>query len=406
MKVYVTGMGAITSLGQGPDDIYARLLRGESGVRQIPEWQKMQGLHSTLGAPAGDYDVSKIPRQVRRSMSRLSEMAALATFQALSHADLQPGPTLNAKRVLLMLGSTLGSSITLEAYFKKMFEKNGPEGQLSTSFFKMMSHTAAANVAAALEFDGALISPTSACSTSTQAMIMGWEMIRSGLYDIVIAGGADELHSISITTFDIVQASSRAYNDRPELTPRPFDAARDGTVVSEGAGVMILESENSVKARGARPLAELSGGAYWCDSSHMSQSSTAAIGKVMNETLRRSGLSVGDVDYVNAHATGTIHGDAEEAKAIADMFGPKIRVSSLKGHLGHSFAACGAVEALACIKMLETGLLLPTRNLTDVAPDCSGVCHILEVTPARPRHVLSNNFAFGGMNTSLLLSAI
>lgn len=404
-KVYVTGMGAITSLGHSPEDMFERLKRGESGVREIPEWRKMQGLNSFLGAPAGDYDVSKIPRQVRRSMSRMSEMGALATFQALAHADLQPGPALNSKRVLLLIGSTLGSSIMLEAYFKKMFEKNGPEGQLSTSFFKIMSHTVAANVAASLEYDGALISPNSACTTSTQAMIMGWEMIRSGLYDVVIAGGADELHSISITTFDVVQASSRN-NDHPDRTPRPFDVARDGTVVSEGAGVVILESEKSVRERGARPLAELAGGAYWCDSSHMSQSSTAAIGRVMSETLKRADLQPKDVDYINAHATGTIHGDAEEAKALADMFGPKMKVSSLKGHLGHSFAACGAVEAIACVKMMETGLLLPTRNLENIAPDCGGIDHVREITPARSIHVLSNNFAFGGMNTSLLLSAL
>ncbi len=406
MKVFVTGMGAVTSLGHGPKATFAALLAGASGVRAMPEWRQLNGLHSFVAAPAVEYDVSRIPRAVRRSMSRMSEMAAVAAHQALGHADLQPGRALNERRALLAVDSTVGSPQTLEAYFRKMFEKNGPEGQLSTSFFKIMSHSVAANVAAALEYNGALMSPNAACATSTQALILGWEMIRSGSYDLVVAGGADELHSMSVATFDIVQAASRAYNDRPQESSRPFDAGRDGLVVSEGAGVIVLESEKSVLARGARPLAEVLGGAYWCDSSHMSQSSAATMAKVMQLTLERAGLRPRDVDYVNAHATGTLQGDAEEAKAIADVFGDGIRVSSLKGHLGHSFAACGAIEAMACVEMMNSETLLPTRNLTAVGPGCEGVQHVREVSPAGARRMLSNNFAFGGFNTSLLLSRI
>lgn len=406
MKVFVTGMGAITSLGHGSATTFAALVRGESGIRAMPEWRTLNGLHSYVAAPAVDYDVSRIPRAVRRSMSRMSEMAAVASHQALAHADLQAGGGLNERRVLLAVGSTIGSPQIMETYFRKMFEKNGPEGQLSTSFFKIMSHSVAANVAASLDFNGALLSPNAACATSTQALILGWEMIRSGSYDIVIAGGADELHSMSVATFDIVQAASRAYNDRPEESSRPFDAARDGLVVSEGAGVVVLESESSVCKRGVRPLAEILGGAYWSDSSHMSQSSAATMAKVMQLTLERAGLKSRDVDYVNAHATGTVHGDAEEAKAIGAVFGEKIRVSSLKGHLGHSFAACGAIEAMACIEMMNAELLLPTRNLREVGAGCEGVTHIREISPSPTRRILSSNFAFGGLNTSLLISKV
>jgi 3-oxoacyl-[acyl-carrier-protein] synthase II len=358
-----------------------------------------------LGAPVSEYDIAKIPRTVRRAMSRMSEMACLATLQALAQADLQPGPRLNSPRVLIIQGSTSGSPWTLETYFKKLFERHGPEGQLSTSFFKVMNHSVAANVAAGIEFNGALLSPSSACSTSTQALIIGWEMIKAGLYDIVIAGGADELHYMSTSIFDIVLAASRGYNDRPDSAPRPFDRERDGLVVSEGAGVLILESEKSVTERKARPLAEIRGGAYLCDGTHMSQSSGATMMEVMREGLRRSGLSAQDVDYVNAHATATIHGDIEEAKAIGGVFGEKIPTSSLKGHLGHSLAACGALEAIASIKMIEESLLIPTRNLKEVAPDCSGVFHVRENMHRKVNTVLSNNFAFGGMNTCLLISA-
>jgi 3-oxoacyl-[acyl-carrier-protein] synthase II len=406
MKVYVSGMGALTSLGGGVEDTFEALKAGRSGVRAYPEWRNYHGLHCHLGAPAVPYDIMKIPRQKRRSMSPMSEMATLATLQALAQADLQPGPMLNSARAHLIMGSTTGSPVSMETYFQKLFEKGGPEGQLSTTFFKIMNHSVAANVAAALDFRGALLAPSSACATSAQAMILGWELIRSGLYDLVIAGGADELHFTSAAVFDVVHAASRGYNERPELAPRPFDRARDGLVVSEGAGVVILESEESLNRRNGRPIAELRGGAYHCDGTHMTQSSAATMGEVMGRAIERSGLRIEDVDYVNAHATATIHGDAEEAKAIAGLFGAKVPVSSLKGHLGHSLAACGAVEAIASVKMLDQNLLVPTRNLTEVGEDCAGLNHVREISSWSGRTVLSNNFAFGGMNTSLLLSKV
>lgn len=406
MKVFVTGMGALTSLGNDVETFFSALKRGETGVTTFPDWKKFNGLHSYLGAPVPNYDVMKIPRQVRRSMSRMSEMAALATYQALGHADLTPGPQINTPRVLIIMGSTSGSPFTFETYFRKLIERGGPEGQLSTSFFKVMNHSVAANVAASIDFNGALMSPSCACATSTQAMIIGWELIKADLYDIVIAGGADELHYMSTSIFDIVMAASRGYNDNPSESPRPFDDKRDGLVVSEGAGVLILESEKSVNARKARPLAEMRGGAYLCDGSHMSQSSAETMTKVMREALSRAGMTASEVDYVNAHATGTVHGDVEEAKAINAAFGEGMATSSLKGHLGHSLAACGAVEAIACIKMMEEQILIPTRNLKTVAADCGPLRHIMDVTPAKIQSVLSNNFAFGGMNTCLLLSAL
>lgn len=406
MNVYVTGMGALTSLGNSVDEFFDGLKQGRSGIRSFPEWKQYNGLHSRLGAPVPEYEIMKLPRQVRRSMSRMSEMAALATMQALQQADLPPGESLNSKRVLIIMGSTSGSPNTLETYFRKLFEKNGPEGQLSTSFFKVMNHSVAANVAASIDFHGALLSPSSACSTSTQSIILGWELIRSGLYDVVIAGGADELHYMSAAIFDIVQAASRGYNDKPEIASRPFDRARDGLVVSEGAGVVILESEASMRSRNSRPLAEIKGGSYFCDGSHMSQSSAETMQKVMTAALKRSGLKTEDIDYVNAHATSTIHGDFEEAKALAGLFGGEVPVSSLKGHMGHSLAACGALEAIACIRMLDEHLLIPTRNLTTVAEECGGIHHVTELTKKSCRNILSNNFAFGGMNTCLLLSAL
>ena len=394
MKVFITGTGAITSLGNSVDAMFESLLRGDSGVRAYPDWAQYKGLKCLLGAPAADYDAMTLPRQVRRSMSRMSEMAALASFQALQQADISLGEKLNSPRTLICMGSTTGSPWTLEAYFHKLFEKHGPEGQLSTSFFKVMNHSVAANVAAACEFNGALLSPSSACSTSTQAIILGWELIRAGLYDVVVAGGADELHFTSAAVFDVVQAASHKYNDRPNETPRPFDKDRDGLVVSEGAGVVVLESETHAIKRGAKLLAEVNGGSYLCDGTHMSQSNASTMARTMQEALTRANMKASDIGYVNAHATGTHQGDNEEAQAIFEIFGKDTPVSSLKGHMGHSLAACGALEAIASIQMINKNVLIPTRNLGERDPACAPIHLFKEVTPTRMRSVLSNNFAF------------
>jgi 3-oxoacyl-[acyl-carrier-protein] synthase II len=406
MRVYITGTGALSSLGNTPDEMFANLKEGRTGVRYYPEWAKFNGLHSHLGAPVPDYDIMKLPRTARRTMSRMSEMGTLATQQAIAQARWTEAE-LHNERTLIILGSTTGSPITLETYFRLLFERGGPQGQVSTSFFKVMNHSVAANVASALGFKGALMSPSSACSTSAQAMIIGWELIRAGLYDRVIAGGADELHHISAAIFDIVFAASRGYNDKPDLTPKPFDSERDGLVVSEGAGVVIMESEKSAQSRDIRPLAEFRGGAYYCDGSHMSQSSSEAMHKAMSIAIERCGIDVSEIGYVNAHATGTLQGDGEEAETIREIFGEGAAVSSLKGHFGHSLAACGTLEVIASMQMMKNEVLIPTRNLRKPAEQCAGLDLLMGGNRlAKVNHVLSNNFAFGGMNTSLVISSL
>ncbi|MEQ1878698.1 MAG: beta-ketoacyl-[acyl-carrier-protein] synthase family protein [Bdellovibrionia bacterium] len=404
MKTFITGMGAVSSLGTNVETMFRALLENKSGVRHFPEWEKYNGLHCHLGGPAPEYDIMKIPRSARRTMSRMSEMSVLAVMEAAGQADLQIGSQKSTPRIALVLGSTTGSPENLEIYFKKLIERGGPEGQMGTTFFKVMSHSVVANVASALEFKGPVLSPASACATSAQAMIMGWEMLQTGLYDIVIAGGADELHYTSCAVFDVVMAASRGYNNSSQTSPRPFDKKRDGLVVAEGASVVVMESEDSLKRRGVRPLARFLGGAYHCDGSHMSQSSRPAMFEVMSMALERAGQKSSDVGYLNAHATATVQGDQEESEAIADLFGDRVPVSSLKGHFGHSLAACGTLEAIASVEMMRRGVILPTRNLEEIDPACARIRHVREITNSKIRTVMSNNFAFGGMNTSLLLS--
>lgn len=405
-KVFITGMGAMSSLGNNVETMFEGLLENKSGVVQMPEWKKYKGLNTFLSAPVPKYESKSIARSARRTMSAMSEMATIATIEALAQAGITLSNKTDLSRAVMCMGCSGGSPETFEDYFRKLIERGGPEGQMGTTFFKVMNHTVPTNVAAALGFEGPVFSASSACATSAQSMILGWELIQSGLYDVVIAGGADELHYTTAAVFDVVFAASRGYYETPEKAPRPFDKDRDGLVVSEGAGVVILESEKSVMKRGAKPLAIMEAGAYICSGAHMSQNNAAVMERVMRATLERAGLESNRIEYINAHATATKQGDQEEAEAIGQVFGKTVPVSSLKGHMGHSLAACGALEAIASVKMMEKSILIPTRNLDHIDPACDQI-QLLQHRLSKPiQTVLSNNFAFGGINTSLILSRI
>ena len=404
MKVHISGYGLLSSLGNSPKAIFSALLENRSAVQLMPEWASIQGLHCHLGAPALPYDKSILPRTARRTMSPMSEMAALAALQALEMAQLQVSD-LNADRSLISMGSTTGSPAALEEYFHKLSSNKGPLSQSGTAFFKVMNHSVASNLAVALGFNGAVMAPSSACATSAQAAIIAWEQIQSGLYDVAICGGADELHFLSSVVFDSVYAASRGFHHSPTQAPRPFDHRRDGLVVSEGASVLILESERSLEKRGGKSYGEFLSGAYMCESSHMSQSNSQQMHRVMNMALDRASLKAEQIEYVNAHATGTLQGDAQEAIAIREVFGSQTPVSSLKGHFGHSMAACGVAEVIASLLMMKEGTLIQTRNLEEVAPECSGIMHLMSPLKRNFDLALSNNFAFGGINTSLIIQS-
>lgn len=401
-RVFLSGAGMVTSLGTNFEETWQAVLAGKSGVRVMEDWKGLKGLHSYLGAPAPEVDISSIPRSVRRTMSRMSHMMVYSTMDALKAAGIDL-KTVDPNRVAIIMGSTTGSPKCYQEYFYKAYEVGGPEGQLGTTFFKVMNHSVASNVASALDFSGPVLAPSSACSTSAQCIIMGWEYIQSGLYDIVIAGGADELHHTSCEVFDIVYAASRKYNDRPDESPRPFDKDRDGLVVSEGAGVVIMESADSMRARKARAIGEVLGGAFGCSGAHMSKSDKDAMSEIMQKSLARCRSEYEKPTYVNAHATATFQGDQAEVEAIQAVLGSETYVSSLKGHLGHSFAPCGAIETAFTCRMMNEGLILPTRNLKSVSPECAVVQHVPEIIRKDFSSAVSTNFAFGGFNSSLVL---
>ncbi len=222
------------------------------------------------------------------------------------------------------------------------------------------------------------------------------------MQDVMIAGGADELHLASAAVFDILYATSTR-NDHPEQAPRPFDADRDGLVAGEGAATLILESLEHAQQRGAPILAEIAGFATNCDGSHMVNPSSEGMQEVMRLSLQDARLSPDAIDYVNAHATATEVGDMTESNATWACFQRAIPISSFKSYMGHTFGACGALEAWMCINMMQEGWLAPTINLDRVDPQCAPLDYLTDVRSAQVTHIMSNNFAFGGVNTSIIL---
>jgi 3-oxoacyl-[acyl-carrier-protein] synthase II len=245
------------------------------------------------------------------------------------------------------------------------------------------------------------------------AIGLGFEAIRYGLQDVMLCGGGDELHPMVPGTFDLVQAASCGYNDRPDQTPRPFDKDRDGTVCGEGAGMLVLESEASATARGAMILAEVVGFGTGCDGQHLAQPRKESIVRCLNNALDNAGLLPDGIGYINAHGTGTVLGDAAEAQAIGEVFGAcGTPDSSLKGHMGHAMGASGALESIACVDMLRGNYVLPTRNLAEPEEESCAGLNLIRESGCRPvalpsgsplRVLLKSSFAFGGANTVLVL---
>jgi 3-oxoacyl-[acyl-carrier-protein] synthase II len=229
--------------------------------------------------------------------------------------------------------------------------------------------------------------------------------VASGREDVALCGGAEEAHATVAGIFDLLLAATTRYNDQPDASPRPFDDARDGLVIAEGAGTLVLESWEHAQARGAVALAEIVGYASNCDGAHLTSPSPVGMAAVMRAALRSADIGPDAIGYINAHATGTIIGDVAESQATREVLGDRVPISSTKGHMGHTLGGCGAIEAAVAILALRDDFLPPTRNLTQVDERCGGLDHVRgEGREARPQRVMSNNFAFGGINTSLVFA--
>jgi 3-oxoacyl-[acyl-carrier-protein] synthase II len=343
-----------------------------------------------------------IPRKYRRSMSDMSVYATLAAYEALQQAGFEVSDCKSGK-MGLSVGSTVGSPVANEMFFRELFENESVEHIRSTFFFKIMSHSCAANLAQVLGIRGRILSPSSACATGCQAIGYGAELVALGKQEVMLCGGADELHPLTVATFDMINAASVRYNHRPVETPRPFDADRDGVVCGEGSGIVVLESLGSARKRGATVLGEVLGFATTSDPSSIANPDAEAMADCMRRALEDAGLPAESVDYVNAHATGTETGDMAESRAIDQVFGGGVPVSSLKGHLGHTMAASGAIELQAAVGMMNRSVLVPTRNLNSPDLDC-GKLNFVRKNKVKDLSVcIKNSFAFGGVNSSIVL---
>jgi 3-oxoacyl-[acyl-carrier-protein] synthase II len=400
-RVVITGMGLLSPIGNSHEQILSALRGRRSGVRTMPSWDACKGLKTRVGATVEDLDEKVIPRQYRRSMGRVALLAAAAAEQALSQARVER-EFLRSGRAGLSVGQTVGSPSATETFLDTL-RTEGVRGLKSTTFLQLMSHSAAANLALMFQVTGRVWAPAAACASSTHAIGQGYEAIRDGHQELMLCGGAEELHVSTAATFDVLGGTSSAFNDTPSATPRPFDRRRDGLVVGEGAGILVLEEMSFALRRGAPILAEVLGFSTLCDAEHMSAPARAGMARTMAACLESSGVRPSDVDYINAHATGTPLGDAVESQATLDVMGGAVPISSTKGFTGHTLASCGALEAGFSVLMMRHRFIAPTLNLDDLDPACEGLCHVRELQERPVRRVLSNNFAFGGVNTSLLL---
>jgi 3-oxoacyl-[acyl-carrier-protein] synthase II len=401
-RVFITGMGVVSPYGEGVAPLMEGLWSGRSGISKARGTDGIGGLRSHVAGLVPTIDLSAIDRRHRRSMSAMSRYATVAAIEALRRGGL-PLEEAPAAGVGVLIGSTVGSTAASEVFFEDYFRDRSLERMKSTLFFQIMNHSCAANVAQVLGLTGRVVSPSSACSTSCQAVGLGREMIAAGFAERLLCGGADEFHPLTTATFDVLNAASTGYNDRPWLTPRPFDRDRDGVVCAEGAGLLLLESEESVRARGARPLAEVAGFATVADPTSIANPSMEHIERCMRDALKDAGMDPRGIGYINAHATATVHGDAAEAAAIGRVFGREVPVSSLKGHLGHTMAASGAIELAAVVGMLARQMLVPTLNLEVVSDDCLMIRHVGSVGEQAVDAVVKNNFALGGVNSTIIL---
>jgi len=401
-RVVITGLGGVSPLGYGVDAMCAAMEANATAIRKMPEWEG-HGLRGLLGAPAEIINERAIPRDARRSMGRMSIFSVQAAQQALADAGLG-AEHLATGRLGCAIGSTIGSTASIADLYGTYAKNGSMDALVPTKFFHCISNTAVMSVVNTLGITGWMNAPCGACASGLLAVGEALDVIRHGRQDVMLAGGAEELHAIATGMFDLLNATSTNFNDRPEAASRPFDRDRDGLVCGEGAGVLVLESLEHATARGAQIYAEVKGFSLSASGLHVSQSNNAGMIRCITAALADAQVNAADVDYINAHATGTPQGDCEEAEAIQKLFGGKPPVSSLKGYLGHTLGAAGALELIATLRMMRKGVLYPTRNLDNVADDCKGIYHLTQFEERRAGVVLKNSFGFGGVNSALVLA--
>ena len=402
-RVVVTGCGLVSSLGHSPSAAFERLRTPRNCVRRSDDLATYKGLQTCLWAPANYVRPPEYTRKVIRTMSPVSEMALFATERALEQAGLSGDEAvLKGGRLGIAYGSCSGG-VDANADFLSVLTNREVRNVTSSTYIKMMPQTCAVNLSVHFGTTGRLIPTGTACTSGSLAIGEAYEAIRFGLQDVMIAGGAEEFSVTQVAVFDTLFATSRR-NDGPESAPRPFDRARDGLVIGDGAGTLVLEELGHARARGAKPLAEVVGFGTNTDGRHVTQPNAETMACALRLALADAALVPSDIGYVNAHGTATDLGDVAECQAMAAAFGAaRPPVSTIKSYTGHTLGACGAIEAIMTIEMMSAGWFSPNLNLSEPDPACGDHDFIVGGGRAfEAEFAMSDNFAFGGVNTSLV----
>lgn len=401
-RVVITGTGFYSPIGDTEEKVMDHFFGMKSGIRKMDEWDSVNGLDARIAGVVPVSDFSEIPRQNRRTMDRVAMMCALSLKRAVEQSGLEQRH-ISSPRTGLSFGSAMGGLETLFEYAEDVAKNSGFGHQNATAFLRFMSHTVAANLAVMFGIIGRNIPTSSACTASSQAIGAGYESIKYGMSDVMLVGGGEGLHFVEAGIFDSMGATATGKNDDPESASRPFDADRNGLIVSEGAGALVLEEYEYAKRRGARILGEIVGYATGCDGNHITLPSEEGMELVMRGALADAAMEPSRIGYINAHATATPKGDIFESIAVHRVFGSQTPISSIKGYTGHMFGGGGAFESIVSLLALNTSFLPANKNLDTIDPACAPLDYLKTHREVSLDAVMNNNFAFGGINTSLII---
>jgi 3-oxoacyl-[acyl-carrier-protein] synthase II len=401
-RVVITGLGTINPLGNHVRDSWARIKNAENGIGKVTRFDASAHTSQVVGEikdfnPGEFFDAKEA-----RRMDRFSVYAVASAIQAMQDAGLKEG-SFDPDRFGVILGNGIGGIEVLGDNFKKLFDR-GPKAIHPLCSPMMIANIAAGNVAIKLNLQGPCLTVVTACASGTDAIGDCLRWIREGRVDLMLAGGTEAaLTPLGLASFCVLQAVSTKFNDAPERASRPFDAARDGFVMGEGAGILVMEELEHAKTRGARIYAEVAGYGVTCDANHLTAPHPEGLGaiKAMRMAVADAGLKPEDIDYINAHGTSTPINDPVETKAIKVAFGEqarKLKVSSTKSMIGHLLGAAGGVEGIVTVLALHEQFYPATRNYETPDPACD-----LDYVPnkgysAPMRAAISNSFGFGGHN--------
>ncbi len=405
-RVVVTGMALVSPLGNDVKTAYERLQKYENCVTYLKELDAYQRLNTRLAAPVLDFETPEhFNRKVTRTMGRVSIMSVATAEEALKDAGLLNNSVIENGETGVSYGSSMGSLDAIIDFYTMMVDKE-VKNVNSATYIKMMPQTTAVNISLYMKTKGRLIPTSTACTSGSMGIGCAYEAIKNGQQTVMIAGGAEELHHSQMAIFDTLYATSLK-NETPNLSPSPFDKDRDGLVIGEGAGTLVLEEYEHAKKRGAKIYAEVIGFNTNTDGAHITNPTAETMAVVMQNAIKDANISPDDIGYVNAHGTATPQGDIAETTATYDVFKRQAPISSIKSYTGHTLGACGAIEAILSIEMMNKGWFCPTLNLNNIDENCGNLDYIRgEGRKIDTNIVMSNNFAFGGINTSLIFKKI